>query len=126
MGTPTRLRGGGDARRQRLLSGSFDNVCVRLRRHLREHLNLHTKVFAVALPDNQHALSGSGLGDQTVKLFNVNDGAVLRTFTNHSGLVRSLRCARRPPLRQRLVRHTARIVEHGLHRESILNDYPQL
>ena len=32
----------------------------------------------VALPDNQHALSGSG--DKTVKLFNVNDGAVLRTW----------------------------------------------
>ena len=32
----------------------------------------------VALPDNQHALSGSD--DKTVKLFNVNDGAVLRTF----------------------------------------------
>ena len=32
----------------------------------------------VALPDNQHALSGSN--DGTVKLFNVNDGAVLRTF----------------------------------------------
>ena len=34
----------------------------------------------VALPDNQHALSG--LTDNTVKLFNVNDGAVLRTFTH--------------------------------------------
>ena len=32
----------------------------------------------VALPDNQHALSGSS--DTTVKLFNVNDGAVLRTI----------------------------------------------
>ena len=32
----------------------------------------------MALPDNQHALSGSD--DKTVKLFNVNDGAVLRTF----------------------------------------------
>jgi WD40 repeat protein len=34
-----------------------------------------------ALPDNQHALSGSA--DETVKLFNVNDGVVLRTFTQH-------------------------------------------
>ena len=37
----------------------------------------------VALPDNQHALSGSG--DSTIKLFNVNDGAVLRTFKHHTG-----------------------------------------
>ena len=42
----------------------------------------------VALPDNQHALSGSW--DKTVKLFNVNDGAVLRTFTHHTAQVRSL------------------------------------
>ena len=32
----------------------------------------------VALPDNQHALSG--LADGAVKLFNVTDGAILRTF----------------------------------------------
>ena len=37
----------------------------------------------VALPDNQHALSGSN--DKTVKLFNVNDGAVLRTFRTAKG-----------------------------------------
>ena len=36
----------------------------------------------VALPDNQHALSGSS--DHTVKLFNVNDGAVLRSFKHHT------------------------------------------
>jgi len=42
----------------------------------------------VALPDNQHALSGSV--DKTVKLFNVNDGAVLRTFTHHTSWVRRL------------------------------------
>ena len=35
----------------------------------------------VALPDNQHALSGSR--DNTVKLFNVNDGTVLRNFRHH-------------------------------------------
>ena len=35
----------------------------------------------VALPDNQHAISGSD--DSSSKLFNVNDGAVLRTFTHH-------------------------------------------
>ena len=39
-------------------------------------------VNAVALPDNQHALSGSY--DNTVKLFNVNDGTVLRTVTHHT------------------------------------------
>ena len=39
-------------------------------------------------PDNQHALSGSV--DKTVKLFNVNDGAVLRKFTHHTCSVRSL------------------------------------
>ena len=42
----------------------------------------------VALPDNQHALSGSW--DATVKLFNVNDGAVLRTFTHYIGAVTCL------------------------------------
>ena len=42
-----------------------------------------TRREAVALPDNQHALSGSD--DKTVKLFNVNDGAVLRTFRHHTG-----------------------------------------
>ena len=39
----------------------------------------------VALPDNQHALSGSE--DTTIKLFNVDDGAVLRNFTHHNGPV---------------------------------------
>ena len=42
----------------------------------------------MALPDNQHALSGSF--DKTVKLFNVNDGALLRTFKHHTGPVDSL------------------------------------
>ena len=42
----------------------------------------------MALPDNQHALSASN--DSTVKLFNVNDGAVLRTFTHHTGPVYGL------------------------------------
>ena len=42
----------------------------------------------VALLDNQHALSASN--DHTVKLFNVNDGAVLRTFTHHTKAVTSL------------------------------------
>ena len=47
-------------------------------------------MLAVALPDNQHALSGSV--DGTVKL-NVSDGAVLRIFRNHGHhRVNSLRC----------------------------------
>ena len=57
---------------------------------LENTFELHTdSVWAlVALPDNQHALSGSA--DQTVKLFNVNDGAVVRTFTHHTRGVTSL------------------------------------
>ena len=42
----------------------------------------------VALPDNQHALSASR--DFTVKLFNVNDGAVVRTWTHHTDCVMCL------------------------------------
>ena len=42
----------------------------------------------VALPDNQHALSGSW--DSTVKLFNVNTGAVVRTITHHCDSILSL------------------------------------
>jgi WD40 repeat protein len=37
-------------------------------------------VWALVALDNQHALSGSL--DETVKLFNFNDGTVLRTFTS--------------------------------------------
>ena len=79
-------RGGGDARRpahpQRLARQHRPRVAPQ--RHPREHLRAaHDYVNAlVALPDNQHALSGSY--DKTVKLFNVNDGAVLRTFTHHT------------------------------------------
>ena len=66
----------------------------------------------VTLPDNQHALSGSG--DKTVKLFNVNDGAVLRTFKHHTGPVV---CLALLPDGLRFVSvsdKTARVVEHGL------------
>ena len=67
----------------------------------------------VALPDNQHALSGSG--DNTVKLFNVNDGAVLRTFRHRTNDVRSLALL---PDGLRFVHgsadNTARIAYHGL------------
>ena len=48
------------------------------------------EVRAVALPDNQHALASA---DGTVKLFNVNDGTVLRTFKHHTNFrVLSPRC----------------------------------
>ena len=67
----------------------------------------------VALPDNQHALSASE--DKTVKLFNVNDGAVLRTFTPHTGPVTSLALL---PDGLRFVSgsydRTTRIAYHGL------------
>ena len=57
---------------------------------LKNTFELHTCIVRalVALPDNQHALSGSN--DNTVKLFNVNDGAVLRTFLHHNDIVPSL------------------------------------
>ena len=67
----------------------------------------------VALPDNQHALSASN--DSTVKLFNVNDGAVLRTFTHHTDQVY---CLALLPDGLRFVSgsydNTARIAYHGL------------
>ena len=57
---------------------------------LKNTFQLHTHIVnaLVALPDNQHALSGST--DSTVKLFNANDGAVLRTFMHHTREVTSL------------------------------------
>ena len=86
----------------------------------KDTFKVHTNIVLalVALPDNQHALSGSY--DNTVKLFNVNDGAVLRTFSTGNLGESPGAAARRPPLRQRLVRlgehraHTAQIIEHGL------------
>ena len=67
----------------------------------------------VALPDNQHALSASN--DSTVKLFNVNDGSVLRTFTHHTDQVYFLALL---PDGLRFVSgssdNTARIAYHGL------------
>jgi WD40 repeat protein len=48
----------------------------------------HTVNALVALPDNQHALSGSD--DGTVKLFNVNDGTVLCSFPHHTSQVSCL------------------------------------
>ena len=67
----------------------------------------------VALPDNQHALSGGA--DRTVKLFNVNDGAVLRTFKHYTDTVF---CLALLPDGLRFVSGssdtTARIAYHGL------------
>ena len=66
-----------------------------------------------ALPDNQHALSGSD--DNTITLFNVNDGAVLRTFALHTHWVC---CLALLPDGLRFVSGsadtTARIAYHGL------------
>ena len=88
----------------------------------RTHVNtfrLHDRAFInalIALPDNEHALSGSG--DSTVKLFNVNDGTVLRTFTHPTGHGDRVSCLALLPDGLRFVYgsvdRTARVVEHGL------------
>ena len=92
-----------------LLDGTLENT-------FRRRLVRQTEAVRalVALPDNQHALSG--FHDKTVvKLFNVNDGAVLRTFTHHTEPVVSLALL---PDGLRFVSgaqdYTARIVYHGL------------
>ena len=76
---------------QRILSGKCNNtVRVAPQRWPPEHLlgAAPAPCCPAALPDNQHARSGSD--DKTVKLFNVNDGAVVRTFKHHTGEVRCL------------------------------------
>ena len=107
---------------QRILSGSVDTT-IRvwlldgtLENTFRRRLVRQNEAVRalVALPDNQHALSG--FHDKTVvKLFNVNDGAVLRTFKHHTRAVNSLALL---PDGLRFVSgsdyHTACIVEHGL------------
>ena len=100
-----------------ILSGSADTTVRvwRLNGTLENTFWLHRyRVNAlVALPDNQHALSGSD--DRTVKLFNVNDGAVLRTFKHHTDAVV---CLALLPDGLRFVSgssdETACIIEHGL------------
>ena len=68
----------------------------------------------VALPDNQHALSAS----INIKLFNVNDGTVIRTFTHHTGVATSVTSLALLPDGLRFVSgsydKTARIAYHGL------------
>ena len=73
----------------------------------------HTKwVNALALSDNQHALSASY--DSTIKLFNVNDGAVLRTFKHHKNTVTSLALPDGLRFVSGSYDKTARIAYHGL------------
>ena len=69
----------------------------------------------MALPDNQHALSGSA--DKTIKLFNVNDGAVRAQL--HAPHKRGdVPGAQMLPDGLRFVvarpHNTARITDHGL------------
>ena len=74
----------------------------------------------VVLPDNQHALSGSTSADIRLKLFNVKNGAVLRTFRNVNGAHQTdwPMCLALLPDGRRFVAGSkdknARIVEHGL------------
>ena len=100
------------------LSGSYDGT-VRVWLLNGTHQNtfrLHTGTVKalVALPDNQHALSSSY--DRTVKLFNVNDGAVLRTIRHPTNMA-VLSVALLPDGRRFVTGatdDTARIFEHGL------------
>ena len=80
------LRGGGDVRRQAhpQRRGGHDRPLWQLYGTLKNTFGLHDGVVnAVVLPDNQHALSGT-FDHVHVKLFNVNDGAVLRTFLHQA------------------------------------------
>jgi hypothetical protein len=103
---------------QRILSGS-DDTTVRvwlLDGTLENTFELNTGVWAlVALPDNQHALFTSQGTEKAVKLLNVNDGAVLRTFRHH---IQSVNYLALLPDGLRFVSgsddKTARIVYHGL------------
>ena len=67
-------------------------------------------VWALVALDNQHALSGSL--DETVKLFNFNDGTVLRTFTIRAPL--RVRIALMPDGLRVNTSIDGCIVEHGL------------
>ncbi len=112
---------------QRILSGGgmYDHtvrVWLLNGTHQNTFSELHTSWLnaLVALPDNQHALSGSAdslNSDDTIKLFNVNDGAVLRTFKRQQTGYCVL-CLALLPDGLRFVSgsacHTARIAYHGL------------
>ena len=102
---------------QRFLSGSVDEVNVWLLNGTHENsfglMHAGTVTALVALPDNGHALAGSR--SKKVKLFNVDDGDVLRIFTHHTEQVF---CLALLPDGRRFVSgsmdQTARIVEVGL------------
>ena len=102
---------------QRFLSGSVDEVNVWLLNGTHENsfglMHAGTVTALVALPDNRHALAGSR--SKKVKLFNVDDGDVLRIFTHHTEQVF---CLALLPDGRRFVSgsmdQTARIVEIGL------------
>ena len=91
---------------QRFLSGSNDET-VRVwlidgtLQNTFSELHDSTVMALVALPDNQHALSGGSTlfeyeplnqknNKSSIQLFNVNTGAVLRTFMHHTRSVNSL------------------------------------
>ena len=101
---------------KRILSGS-DGGAVRLWKldgsHQKTFGGMHaqTVLALVALPDNVHALSAGN----DIKLFNVHDGGVLRTFKHHTNTVSSL--ALLPDgfrFASASYDHNACIVEHGL------------
>ena len=114
---------------ERILSGSCDNthgaeigvwlISGNLERAFSVHTSrkFDTVLALVALPDNQHALFGTSAGD--VKLFNVNDGGVLRSFSHHlwHRVVRGVYNMALMPDGRRFVSgsedSTARICEHG-------------
>ena len=91
---------------QRFLSGSNDHT-VRVwlidgtLQNTFSELHDSTVMALVALPDNQHALSGGStlfepyphdqkITQSRIQLFNVNTGAVLRTFMHHTQSLNSL------------------------------------
>ena len=93
-----RFLSGGRRRPSALLNGTLENTFS----------SCTPALSLVALPDNQHALSGSA--DRTIKLFNVNDGAVLRTFKHHTHMVvRAWRCCPTRRFVSGSADHTARI-----------------